>query len=284
MTRTIGLLAALALVLVACGTDSSDTTDPNGSNVNDPSTNVPGDPIVDPVKLAGTRWVATKLFIGGAEVPIVPNAQPTINFEGNGREAGGTTGCNSWFGEVTLGAGTITFGGLGQTEMACEQPLMAQESNVLLVLQNASIFTFGEGTLTIGQLGGSTLEFIDRAVAFPDVELTGTQWIADTIITGQAASTLVQGTEVTLFLDAAESRASGSAGCNNFMGSFESDRTQVTFGPLASTKMLCGGDGVMDQEAFVLATLSGELEVQIEGDRLTLTAPTGDGLSFRAQA
>lgn len=283
MTRTVGLFAVLALVLAACGADSSDTTNPPGSNVTEPSTSVPGDPVPDPAELAGTRWVATKLFLGGAEVPIVPNSEPTLDFEGDGRTAGGTTGCNSWFGEVVLGAGTITFGGLGQTEMACEEPLMIQEANVLLVLQNASFFTLVDGTLTIGQLGGSTLEFVDRAVAFPDVELTGTQWIADTIITGQAASTMVPGTEVTLFLDAAESRASGSAGCNNFMGSFESDRTQVTFGPLASTKMFCGGEGVMDQENFVLSTLSGELQVQIEGDRLTLTAATGDGLGFRAQ-
>lgn len=281
------MLAALALVLAACGTDSSEPT------VTQPPTTVPGGtvpgggtvpdaPVPDPVKLAGTRWVATKMFIGGAPVPIVPDARPTVDFEGNGRGAGGTTGCNSWGGEVVLGAGTINFGALIQTEMACEEPRMAQEADVIRVLQEATFFILGEGTLTIGRVGGSSMEFIDRAVAFGDADLTATQWIADTIITGQAASTLIQGTEVTLLLDVTEGRASGSAGCNSFMGSFESEGTQVTFGPLAATKMFCGGEGVMDQEVFVLSVLSGELQVTIEGDRLTLTAPTGDALGFRA--
>ncbi|NND04646.1 MAG: META domain-containing protein, partial [Acidimicrobiia bacterium] len=106
------LAATLALIAAACsGDSSSDTT------VTDP-------PTPDPINLSGTRWVATAMFLGGAPVAFVPNAEPTVDFTDDGRSLGGSTGCNSFFADYTVGGGTISFGGLGQTEMACEEPLM----------------------------------------------------------------------------------------------------------------------------------------------------------------
>ena len=270
MNRLTLALAALSIVAAACGSDTSDTT-------------VPDAPAPDPIKLAGTRWVATKMFVGGAEVPLVPNASPTIDFDGNGRSAGGSTGCNSWFGDVSLGAGTIAFTGLGQTEMACEPPRMQQEATVLGVLQEASIFTLGDGTLTLGRVGGSTIEFIDRAVVFPDAELTGIHWVADTIIRGAAASTMLASAPVTLFIDPANSEATGSAGCNDYEASVEWGPDQLTFGTMSVTKRGCVDDAVSVQEQFVLSVLQGELDVAIDGDRLTITTLNGDGLGFRAE-
>ena len=268
VVQLAALLAALALIAAACGSDSSETTVP--------------DPATDPVDLGGTRWVADKITIGAAPVPIVPNAQPTLDFNDDGRSFGGSTGCNSYFGEYVQGDGTIQFGGMGMTEMACEPPLMQQESNVFSILEAASVFTLADGVLVIGQVGGSTIEFIDRAVAFPDVELTGTQWVADTIISGGAASTMVPNAPVTLFIDAAASQATGSTGCNEYTASVEPGRTQLTFGQMAVTERGCVGEGIMDQEQFVLAIFQGELQVTIEGDRLTLLDRNGDGLGFKA--
>lgn len=270
-TRILSLLAAMALVLAACG-----DSDPADTTVTDP-------PTPDPILLAGTRWVATSMFLGGAPVPFVPNAEPTVDFNDDGRSFGGSTGCNSFFGEYTIGGGTIGFGQMGMTEIGCEEPLAQQESDVLSVFQEASVYTIENGILTIGQLGGSALQFQDRAVAFPDAELTGTKWIADTAIAGAAATTMVPGTEVTLFIDAANSEATGSTGCNTYGASVEWDRTQLTFGQVDVTEIGCAGDGIMEQEQFVLSVLQGELEVTIDGSRLTLTAPSGDGLSFRAE-
>lgn len=269
-SKTVTVVAALALMLAACGGDST------------PNTSVTEPPTPDPIKLAGTRWVATQMFLGGAPVAFVPNAEPTIDFNDDGRSFGGSTGCNSFFGEYQIGGGTISFGGMGQTEMACEEPLMTQESNVMNVFADAGIYTIENGILTIGQLGGSALQFEDRAVAFPDAELTGTQWIADTVITGQAAATLAPGSEVTLFIDPAASEARGLASCNNFTASVEWGRTQLTFGQTSVTEKACIGEGIMEQENLVLSILSGELQVDIDGERLTLTSPDGLGLSFRA--
>lgn len=275
--RFVLLLAAVAIVLGACTSVITDRTDPTVSD-----TTMPDTPVVGPGSLAGTRWVATGMFLGGAPAPLVPQGEPTLDFEEDGRTFGGSTGCNSFGGEYVRDGGAIEFGGMNMTEMACEEPLMRQETNVLRILQEASFFTVEDGVLTVGRLGGSTLQFIERAVAFPDVELTGTQWIADTVMTKGAASTVVQGTEITLFVDATASRATGSTGCNDYGASVEASRTQLTFGQVEHTERACEDAGVMEQEAFVLSVLQGELRVDISGDRLTLTASTGDALSFRA--
>lgn len=276
--RFVTLFGALAIVFAACSSVTSDITDTTlpGTTVSDSAPS-------DPVPLAGTRWVGSAMFLGGAPAPLVPQGEPTLDFPEDGRTFGGSTGCNSFGGEYELGAGAIEFGGMNMTEMACEEPLMRQEDNVLRILSEASFFSIKDGVLTIGRLGGSTLQFIERSVAFPDVELTGTQWIGDTLITGGAASTVIRGTEITLFIDAAASEATGSTGCNEYGASVEASRTQLTFGPVEHTEIGCQQDGIMEQEAFVLSVLQGELRVEISGDRLTLTAPTGDALSFRAE-
>jgi len=275
--RFAALLAVLALVAVACGSDSSDTTeptvDPTDTTVNEPGNEAPND-------LAGTRWVATDVFVGGAPLQIFPQAEPTIDFTDDGLSYGGTTGCNSYFGDYTAGNGTITLGSIGQTEMACEEPLMRQESEVLAILQAATTYSLADGVLTIGQLGGSAIQFIDRTEAFPDAELTGTQWIADSIVLGDVITSMDAANPVTLFIDAAASEATGSTGCNDYTASVEASRTQLTFGQMSVTERGCVGEGIMETEAFVLELFQGELSVEISGSRLTLLAADGSGLSF----
>jgi heat shock protein HslJ len=275
--RLITLFAAIALVAAACGDDTASTPNPSSSTP-DTTVNQPDSPA--PFDLAGTRWVADSLFVGGAVVPIVPLAEPTIDFTDDGRSFGGTTGCNSYFGDYTIDGTTIQFGGIGQTEMACEEPRMKQESDVLSVFQAATTYSIVDGVLTIGDITGNALQFIDRAVAFPDAELTGTQWIADTLLMGDAASSMDAANPVTLLINAAASEATGSTGCNEYVASVEPGRTQLTFGQMSVTERGCVGDGVMETEQFVLELFQGELIVDIDGSRLTLLAPNGNGLSF----
>ena len=285
--KAFALLAALALVLAACSNDNSGTAVP-GDTTTVPGSTEPGtDPTAAPPgaggDLAGTRWVATDLIVAGAPADIVANAEPTLDFSENGVDLGGTTGCNSYFASYSVDGVFLVFGGVGMTEMACEEPLMEQEADVLAVFAGQTPYAVGDGTLTVGDPAVSSLVFVPRNVAFPDAELTGTQWIGESIITGDAVSTMVIGSPVTMTIDAASSSATGSTGCNDYNASVEWSRTEITFGSMEATERGCTEPGVMEQEGFVLELLQGELVYTINGDRLTILEPGGiNGLNFVA--
>ena len=138
----IALGCALAMLFAACSSDTADTT-------------VPDTAAADPGSLAGTRWVATGMFLGAAPAPLVPDGEPTLDFNADGRTFGGSTGCNSFGGVDVRDGGAISFGEMNMTEMACEEPLMRQETRVLDILGQATLYTLEDGVLWIGRLGGS---------------------------------------------------------------------------------------------------------------------------------
>lgn len=63
---------------------------------------------------------------------------------------------------------------------------------------------------------------------------------------------------------------SGYAGCNNFMGNYQLDKQTLVFEQLASTRMLCAGPE-MQQEDALLQLLNQALHVQKEQQKLLLT-------------
>lgn len=50
-----------------------------------------------------------------------------------------------------------------------------------------------------------------------------------------------------------DGRVSGSAGCNRFTGSYEHEGARLSFGPLATTRMMCAPDVMEAEEAFLSA-------------------------------
>lgn len=71
--------------------------------------------------LSETRWVVQT--INGQPVAF---RTPTLEFAAD--RISGTGGCNRFFGGYASNGDQLTFSGVGSTEMACEQPVMAQES------------------------------------------------------------------------------------------------------------------------------------------------------------
>lgn len=63
-------------------------------------------------------------------------------------------------------------------------------------------------------------------------------------------------------------RLVGSGGCNRFAGSYEQKGAELTFGPIASTRMACA-DGMETEDAF-LAALTATAKWKITGERLEL--------------
>jgi heat shock protein HslJ len=103
--------------------------------------------------------------------------------------------------------------------------------------------------------------------------------VLETLISGQAASSVPQGVEV--FLQFEGDRVTGDAGCNRLSGKAVESPGKIVFSEVVTTKMACAGDrGTV--EGAVLSVLEGEVSSRIDGDLLELKQSNGNGLQFRS--
>ncbi|MEM7285974.1 MAG: META domain-containing protein [Actinomycetota bacterium] len=270
------LLAALILVAVlaaACGGDDDDTSvvagDDGGSVTDEPTGEEPAE---DPF---GTgEWTLVSAVVDGSALTLLDTHPVTLSVDDAGG-VGGTAACNGYFGAFT--DGPLLFDGFGVTEMACDPPeAMDLEFAFLQALARTANAVGSDGELT---LTGDGVELRFEAVApTPDAELTGTTWMLDTIIDGDAASSIIAGTTPELLL--AEELALFD-GCNTIAGGYEIDGDALRTGSLRSTARACE-EGVMRQASAIAEVLAAQPTISISGDRLTLTGAGGLALSFRA--
>ncbi len=262
-TTPLLVTAALIVVVAACG--GEDDADSSAS---------------DPSALAGSSWVGREIFVSGAAVGVLADTPPRLEFGADGALAG-TTGCNSLFGTVRLTADAIAVDGLGMTEMGCPEPLASQEARVSAILQNADRWSLADDVLTIGAADGSgAIELVPPEPAVPP-GLASTTWVLDTVVEGDAASTPVRGTRVTLVVDPGAGGISGSTGCNDYGGEATIAPPEITVGSLNVTERACEPD-VMAQERLVLSVLEGATAIEVEGDTLTVRKPDDAALVFSA--
>ena len=122
MKRSIALIALLGLV--GCAITSRDAT----------------------TELPGTSWTLAEL--DGAE-PVGEMA-PSIEFTEEGGVTG-STGCNTFNGEVTIDGSELAFGPLATTRMACVDPAATeQEQAYLVALETVTSYTIdSEGRLVL---------------------------------------------------------------------------------------------------------------------------------------
>jgi heat shock protein HslJ len=127
--------------------------------------------------------------------------------------------------------------------------------------------------LALGTIGFVIIVAIIINSSDDDGVLDG-EWTVQAVILDGEETPVIAGTSVTATFDAGA--LSGSAGCNNFNGSYKTDGTSLTIGPLASTSMFCADPtGTMDQETAYLALLTEAQSFSVSGDDLEIGA--GDG-------
>ncbi|MGV1017882.1 MAG: META domain-containing protein, partial [Fluviibacter phosphoraccumulans] len=99
--------------------------------------------ISKPTALISTEWVATRIN-GNA----VTGHAPTLTIEGN--KAFGSSGCNRYSGEVTLGnKDAMQFGPAASTRMACPGNADQQEAAYLKALQGVTAYHLNRGSLIL---------------------------------------------------------------------------------------------------------------------------------------
>ena len=98
-------------------------------------------PSQPPMDLADTQWVVEGI---GGEV-IIEQTELTLSFDGSGR-VNGTGGCNRYFGDAQFADGSISFGTLGSTRMACPEDVMDQEQRFFAALESTRSYRQDELT------------------------------------------------------------------------------------------------------------------------------------------
>ena len=253
LRRSLALLTLIALALVAC----ANTGDGSGSAG------------TDPAALMGHGWTLDRASMASLVDEVPAGAIVTLEFEDG--QASGRAACNSYGGAYDAGDdGSLSFEGFAVTEMGCEPELMTLESAYLEALGTITGFAV-DGKLTLHG-DGMDLTF-DEEVPPVALPLVGTTWTLTTIASGDAVSSVLNGTEVTAEFTA-DATVSGSGGCNRYSGSYTWTDDQLSFSALASTKMACADD-VMAQESAFFASMEQVASFAIEGSQLTLSDASG---------
>ena len=189
--------------------------------------------------LSGTSWV----LAGLGNLPLPGKVQVTAQFGTDGTVSG-NAGCNSYNGSYTVNGGSIIFGPIVSTKMACPEAQMAVETAYLAALGTAATWSIGtDGRLSISGPDGKAALVFDPAAG-----LAGTSWM----LTQQDGKPVAAGVTVTARFGA-DGNVSGSGGCNNYNGSYTVDGGSITIGSLASTEMACPEPQMAVETAYLAA-------------------------------
>ena len=263
MRIPLPLAALLLLAAAACGDQSSTAGAGPGSD-----------------GPWGRDFLSTAVTEHGQERPLANGTRIRLGFTEDGRLVA-SAGCNTMSGQAEIRDGRLVVADLATTEMGCDSERHAQDEWLAGFLSSRPRVDLAGDDLTLTG-GGAEIRLRDREVADPDRALYGTRWVVDTVVDGDAASSVPRGAEAHAVLNE-DGTFGGSTGCNQMGGRATVDDAggTIAFAEVVATKMACD-EAKMALERSVLAVLDGTVTHEVEADRLTLTHPSGKGLGLRA--
>lgn len=239
--------------------------------------------VLSATQLAGTGWQAVAFGDSSDGKPVDPATSLTLNFGAD--RYGGSGGCNWFLGTYDVAGDSMQLNAPSQTILQCTEPanVMQQESMYLSALYNVDEYRKLDDKLLAYATGSQLLLTFREA---PPVALEGTAWSLKFLQDPQdnVAATM-PGTTVSAAF--AGGKVTGSAGCNNYTGTYTLDGDKLTIGDIAvaeGNKKTCDSpEGIMDQEAIYLANLAGSVRlVQTAGVLQLLNADDETSLAFGA--
>ena len=288
--RVLASVVLLALIAGACGNDevtvpadSLPSVDPEQPSVTDDvATTTP--PVDDTIQ---GSWTLVGMTVDGEQVDMLDDWPVTLMIEGD--QISGTAACNSYGGTVQTdgtGGGRFVTSDLFSTEMGCEQVAMEMEQRFLASLQAIDSYELADG-LYLAEAGVDTSLEFQRNAPIPDADLTGTTWVLDTLISGDAASNMAgMGDVYVRFND--DGSLVGATGCGGIVGSWTTDGERLAFSaldadPIPALADCSNEERTLDDSVFaVLEAL--DLTASVDGPRLTISGQSVDGvvgLSFQ---
>lgn len=247
MMRRLGVV--LLLALAACGPEEISGLGPGDSDA--------------PPALDG-RTFLSRSVTGHA---LVPGTQIQINFkEGN---IGATAGCNSLGAPYSLDGDTLVTEGQGmtQTEIGCDPARHKQDEWLGGFLTSRPTVALSGSELTLTK-DTTEIVLVDREVADPDRPLVATTWRVDTIIEGDAASSVPDEGNVILRFPDETTFEARSEGCTAVKGEMTLGPQTITFGQVPVDDIACPSPWAETLEVIG----AGETTYRIDAARLTIEA------------
>jgi heat shock protein HslJ len=226
--------------------------------------------------LDGSEWLSIAVTEDGADRPLVDGTQIRLSFADG--QLAAAAGCNTVGGSYRIDGERLIFEGGAMTEMGCDEERHAQDDWLVSFLGSGPTMAQSDDKLTLTS-DVTVITLQDREVAEPDLPLTATTWTVDSIISGDAVSSVPNGAVATLdFTD--DGRVEVDNGCNTGSGAYEVTNGTIRVSELLTTLRACD-EPAAQLEGAVMAVLSAaEIDYAIDAGSLTLMA--GDqGLGLR---
>jgi heat shock protein HslJ len=222
-------------------------------------------------QLEGTDWVLRAYAEEGSLVTVPETLFADAEFRTN--RVSGFSGCNDFDTLYRAGGRTLFISeSTASTLMACSDEANALESAYRAALHASRFYSERRGTLTIFDAQGTTVLVFDAAPRNP---LLG-NWIVDSFATAPGSVTAtIEGTSLTAVFGIAS--VGGSAGCNQYTGTYGTNGNVVRVGRLATTRIACA-DEIMTQETAFLEAMQGAALIDQRGQTLMLTDLSGSTL------
>ncbi|BAU10933.1 hypothetical protein LEP3755_14250 [Leptolyngbya sp. NIES-3755] len=116
------------------------------------------------ISLSGS-WQLANMTAGNSPMPMLPAGDIPLSAEFSDGQIFGSGGCNRFIGGYEAKSGTVKISTLASTFMACEEPIMSQETRFLTALQGAERYEVDQGQLTIfykTEQGEGVLRFVSQ--------------------------------------------------------------------------------------------------------------------------
>jgi len=223
-----------------------------------------------PERLTQTAWRWIRSEYSDDSVTRVANPNNyTVTFHPDGTLAI-RADCNQVAGTYVATASSQLTLRLGPTTLvAC--PPGSQADTFTRDLMNVVTYVFsGENLVMNMRLDAGNMIFEPQ----PALSLTDTSWDVQSYNNGRGGvTTIITGTQLNATFGA-DGHVSGSAGCNTFNGSYTVEGSNLSIGPLATTRRACP-EPIMQQETAFLNALGATTVFELTAERLTLRDADG---------
>jgi heat shock protein HslJ len=250
-----------ALVLVTTFAISS------GCGSDDDAANVPQGP--EPT-LVGRTFLSTDV-VG---YTLAPSTRLSLTFAENDNMSA-NAGCNTLSSTYRVDDGTLVTGEWGGTEMGCDPERHAQDAWLSTLLASRPTFQQDDDALVITS-DTTVITLRDRRVVDPDKPLRDTEWVVDTIVDDQVASSVPSTVHATV-------RITGDTieftNCGTWEAPVAVGVDTLEIGAVRRTAVArCAPNAALDRPL----AMTGTVRYRIDASRLELIGPDGKGFGLAA--